>query len=331
MAVVYVTEDDTQLSKTGERLVVRKGSQILADIPLVKVDQVVVLGNVSLTPPAIDLLLTANIPVGFLTYTGRYRGALTPPFSKNSLLRRAQYRAAEDGRQTLELARWFVQGKLTNMRALMLRATRGERDAASEEAIRNVKIYIDKTAVAAEVDTVRGYEGVGSKSYFSVFGRELKEGWYFNGRSRRPPRDPVNALLSFGYTLLFNEVMSAVSLAGFDPYIGYLHAAKYSKPALALDLMEEFRPIIVDSVVKSVINKGVLQPDDLQEVYGTYELRKAGTRKFLEQYEARLRTEVNHPYFEYSATLRRCLHLQVRLVAKYLMGEIPAYQPFTSR
>ena len=176
--------------------------------------------------------------------------------------------------------------------------------------------------------TLQGLEGTGAAIYFAAFPKLLRQTMGFEGRRRRPPTDPVNALLSFGYTLLLNNVLAAIGLVGLDPYAGYLHSSQYGKPALALDLMEEFRPIIVDSVVQSVINNRVIEPGDFEAELGAYRLADPARRRFIQKFEERLAQEVQHPTFNYQATYRRCLELQVRLLAKTVLGEIPAYRPF---
>jgi CRISPR-associated protein Cas1 len=179
---------------------------------------------------------------------------------------------------------------------------------------------------------LQGYEGNGTAHYFNCFQHLLNEPDLFNGRTRRPPRDPVNALLSYGYTILLNQIISAICTVGLDPYIGYLHTSQYGKPALALDLMEEFRPLIVDSVVISIFNNNILQRKHFQEeLGGAYRLNDYGRRTFLTKLEARFDETITHPTFNYKATYRRSLELQARLLAKTAMGEIPAYPPFIVR
>jgi CRISP-associated protein Cas1 len=285
--------------------------------------------------------------VTFLTGYGRFLGHLGPPLSRNGKLRQAQHRAQQDPARRMALAQACVVGKLHNMRVLLLRYGRklqhADLDAAAKLLHRSRK---RARAVVPDVDppkdpqhpqagstwgTLLGYEGTGSAAYFGVFGLLLKEGWAFPGRKRRPPTDPVNALLSFAYTLLYHQVMSAVETVGLDPYIGFLHGSEYGKPAMALDLMEEMRPVLADSVVLTVINKGVLTPKDFEENLGAYRLTDDARRTFLSQWEARLDTEIRHPVFGYKVTYRRVMELQARLVARWLLDDIEAYPPFTVR
>jgi CRISP-associated protein Cas1 len=178
-----------------------------------------------------------------------------------------------------------------------------------------------------------GCEGAGSAAYFGVFSRLLKCKWEhgFTRRVRRPPTDPVNALLSYGYTVLAGQVAANIATVGFDPYIGYLHSSRYGKTALALDLLEEFRPVIVDSVVLSLFNNRQLEPDSFEPELNSYRMKDATRKLFLTKFEERMQEVVTHPVFEYKVTYRRCIELQARLLAKYLQGEIKQYIPFTVR
>jgi CRISPR-associated protein Cas1 len=178
-----------------------------------------------------------------------------------------------------------------------------------------------------------GCEGAGSAAYFGVFARLIKCGWShgFSKRIRRPPTDPVNALLSYGYTILAAQITSLAAGVGLDPYIGYLHSSRYGKPALALDLLEDFRPVIVDSVVLALLNNRQLTQPDFELQLNTYRLTEAGRRIFLQKFEERMQEEIIHPVFEYKVTYRRALELQARLLGKYLLGEVEEYLPFTVR
>lgn len=333
MSTLYITQQDTTLRKTDERLKVTRQGATLLDVPMLKVSQVVLFGRVSVTAATVQALLERQIGVSYLTEHGRYVGRIEPAFSKNIVLRSAQYRAAFAPATVLDLARQMVRGKLSNMRVFLQRANRGLDDTAIALAIDSLKETLQGIDRALTIEALRGVEGAGSAAYFGVFNRLIKAAEFaFTTRVRRPPTDPVNALLSFGYALLANDVCSAINTVGFDPYLGYLHAEHYGRPSLALDLMEEFRPLIVDSVVLTCLNKRILGPDDFQvELGNVYRLKDTARRTFLMQYEERKQTEVQHPTFQYKATYQRCFELQARLLAKYLKGEIAAYPPFLSR
>lgn len=331
MSTLYLTEQYATVRKDGDCLVVHTPDKRRVPIPLLKVEQVVVVGDVTLTGGTVSALLAANVEVCFVTRWGRYQGRLSPVCSKNGLLRQAQHAAHQDAARRLDLARRFVAGKLANQRTLLLRQNRKREDPALAEAAARIQAAARRAAAAPDLGALLGEEGSAGQAYFGVFGRLLSAPWQFGQRVRRPPTDPVNALLSLGYSLLANDVASAVQVVGLDPYAGYLHAPHYGRPALVLDLMEEFRAVIADSVVLTVLNNRMLTPDAFVEELGTYRLGDARRRDYLEAYEARLNTEVQHPVFGYRASYRRCLELQARLLAKTLLAEIPAYPPFAVR
>jgi CRISPR-associated protein Cas1 len=356
MATLYLTEQRSVVRKDGDTLVV----QIPADkekgaekrkvrVPMMKVDQVVVYGDSTITSPALLALLEQQVDVCFLSYYGQFKGRLDGGFSKNAGLRIAQHRSSvvNNSDRALLAAKGFVRGKLANMRTILLRANRKLNEPAVKDAVQAIGRLV-KGVEALQPDgqpppdprhpqadsawgSLLGLEGNGSAQYFGVFGKLLKQDMGFSRRARRPPTDPVNALLSFGYVLLSNQVSSAINLVGLDPYVGFLHGSKYGKPSLALDLMEEFRPIVADSVALTLINTGAIKRDDFDEVLGAFRLTDAGRRTFLQKYEERLNTSIQHPTFGYSVTYRKAIEVQVRLLGKWLVDEIPEYVPFTVR
>jgi CRISPR-associated protein Cas1 len=356
MATLYLTEQRSLVRKDGDTLVVhipadKEGGREKRKVrvPMMKVDQVVVYGDSTLTSPALLALLEQQVDVCFLSYHGQFKGRLSGGLSKNGGLRVAQHRHSilNDPDRALAAAKAFVRGKLANMRTLLLRANRKLDDPEVKRAIRSMAQVI-KRVEALQPDgqpppnpsrpqadsawgSLLGLEGNGSAHYFGVFGKLLKQDLGFARRARRPPTDPVNALLSFGYVLLGNQVGAAVNLVGLDPYVGFLHGSKYGKPALALDLVEEFRPIVVDSVVLTLINTGAIQAGDFENRLGAFRLTETGRKTFLQKYEERLNTTIQHPTFGYRVTYRKAIELQTRLLAKWLVDEIPDYVPFMVR
>ncbi len=337
--VLYVDEQGCAIKKTGERLLVVKENEVLRDIPLIHIGQVVISGNVNLTTPAMQTLLHEGVPVVFLSAYGRYHGALTPQISRNSILRRAQHRGADDPTQCLTFSKAFVRGKLANMRMMLQRRKWQAPDATDTglapliDSIRTVQAMEKRIAEATGLPELLGLEGNGSAAYFGAFNFMLKEdvGFNFQRRSRRPPADPTNALLSFAYCLLTADLMSAIQTVGLDPYIGFFHQVKYGKPCLALDLMEEFRPIIADSVVVTLINNRRIKPTDFTQSHGGWYLKNTARKVFYAAYETRKNETITHPVFKYKLTFRRAMELQVRLLAKTLTGEIDKYTPLTVR
>jgi CRISPR-associated protein Cas1 len=220
------------------------------------------------------------------------------------------------------------------MRTFLLRQNREIGDIEVENSCSQIKKVIDRVPEAERKDELLGFEGIGTREYFKVFGKLIKPkafGFDFEKRTKRPPRDPVNALLSFGYSLLVGDMVSCLSTVGLDPYIGFYHSMKYGRPALALDLMEEFRPVIVDSLALSMLNKGMIVDKDFKEKFGGVYLEENGREAFFKAYAARVQTEIVHPVFEYRVIYRRIFEVQARFLAKVLTGEIDEYLPFVVR
>jgi CRISP-associated protein Cas1 len=353
MATLYLTEQQSLVKKEGDTLVVHLPANDEAGqpkrkvrVPLIKIDRVVVQGNSTLTSPAVAALMERQAEVTFLNQYGRFQGHLAPALTKNGQLRLAQTAAYHDPQRHHHMVQAFVYGKLANMRTMILRANRKRQQpqlsqaaAAIQQAMKDVQATRpDNTPpdpAQPQANSVygrlQGLEGNATAHYFNSFKHLLQQPDMYNGRTRRPPRDPANALLSYGYTILLNQVISAICTVGLDPYVGYLHRSQYGKPALALDLMEEFRPLIVDSVVINLINTRSLKEKDFIETLGSYRLTDYGRRTFLTKLEARFDETITHPTFDYKVTYRRAIELQARLLAKTIMDEIPTYPPFTVR
>lgn len=355
MTTLYLTEPRSFVRKDSETLVVKipanketGAEKRTVRVPLMKVDQVVVCGDSTLSTPALLALLDQQVEICYLSYHGQFKGRLNNGFTKNGNLRAAQHRRAiaSSPDQALLASRAFVRGKLSNMRTMLLRSNRKLKDGRINTAIERLAATL-KDVEQVEPDgrppnpnrpqlntawgRLLGLEGSGTAAYFGVFGKLLKDNMDFQKRTRRPPTDPVNAMLSFGYVLLTNQAATAVNITGLDPYVGFLHSSKYGKPALALDLMEEFRPLVVDSVVLTLVNTGAIQAKDFTETLGAYRLSDAGRKTFLQKYEERLNTTIQHPTFGYKVTYRKAIEVQARLLGKWLTDEIEAYTPFLVR
>ena len=336
-AVLYVTEPGSRVGKRSEHLVVSKDGRDLVKVPMHAVRQVVVFGNVQVSTQALQTLLENEIPVAYLTGHGKFIGAFSPPPAKNVGLREAQYRKFTDPAECLTLAKSVVRAKLNNQRALLMRSLRGDGDRGSDEpAAQGLAYAMAKLDDADSANAVFGLEGQGAALYFGEFGRFLKasspgRSFDFSVRNRRPPRDPVNALLSFAYALLTKDCFAAACTVGFDPYRGFFHVNRHGKPSLALDLMEEFRPVIADSVVLTLINNEMLTPADLVTWRDACQLTDSGRRTFFAAYEQRKATEVTHPVYGYRMSYSRMLEVQARMLAAYVRGTVPRYTGFTVR
>lgn len=330
MGTVYVTHEDAFIGKTDERLNVKANKQTLLDVPFIKVDGIVILGRATVSPAVVSELLERQIPLSFIKATGKYLGRLEAEMTKNIFVRQAQWQAAGETEKAIHLVRGFVRGKLKNYRMMLSRTQRQYPDLNLQSALTHLENAIAPINQTNAINSLRGLEGAGSAAYFGAFNQLIRaEGFSFAARRRRPPTDAVNALLSFGYSLLRHDVQSAVNIVGFDPYLGYLHCQHYGRPGLALDLMEEFRPLVVDAVVLSAMNLRILTPADFttEALSNAVLLSADGRREFLKLYEQKKQSQFKHPVLGRKCTYQEAFEIQARLMAKYLMGEIEKYPP----
>lgn len=330
---LYVDTPGAYLHKSGGEIVVTKDKEKLHDIPLNAIDQVIILSGVSISSQLIFELLRRNLPVYFSETSGKTLGWLSPMFGKNNQIRMRQVDVATDQLKSLELAKSFVIGKTKNMKTLLMRYNRNLNDPDISVAIARLKERLKSIECAESQSTLLGYEGDAAKTYFKCFAKLLHQDDFFkfDHRTKRPPKDPVNAVLSYTYTLLTFEVLSEISRVGLDPYVGFYHSNKYGRPSLALDLMEEFRQIIADSVTLSLINKQMLSAKDFEFKLGSCLLNEQGRKTVLKAFRERIKEEVTHPIFGYTLTYRRTLEIQARVLSKTIMGEFDTYTPFTVR
>lgn len=331
MPVLYITEQGATLRKEGELLVITKDGATLQEVWAIKVEQVVILGNINLTTPAIHFLLYEGIDCVFCSTHGKYYGRLVSSESGFGLLRQRQLQATADAAVRLGIAREVVRGKLLNQRTMLLRYLRERPEAVLQAAADGVQDCLDRLDRTKEVASAMGVEGRAGALYYSAFKALLKQDLGFESRVPRPPPDPVNSLLSFGYSLLTHNMQAAVHTVGLDPYLGFLHSIRYSRPSLVLDLIEEFRPVIVDSVVLRLVNTRAITGTDFEPHQGPQRgvfLTQEGIKKFIRAYEERVLTKVLHPVDGVQVTYRRCLELQARRLARTLLGQESRYQPF---
>ncbi|WP_373481267.1 type I-D CRISPR-associated endonuclease Cas1d [Geminocystis sp.] len=330
MGTIYITQDDAFIGKTDERIHVKADKKQLLDVPFIKVDGLVILGRANFSPALVNELLTRKIPLSFLTSTGKYLGRLEPELTKNIFVRKAQWSITENSAKTIHIVRGFIRGKLKNYRNLIQLRNRQDNQEKLEKSITQIESIIDSLEQKNNIDSLRGLEGAGSAIYFSCFNLLIKNNNFeFITRNRRPPTDPVNSLLSLSYALLRHDVQSAVNIVGFDPYLGYLHVPHYGRPALALDLMEEFRPLVADAVVLNVINNKKLTPNDFitEPLSNAVSLTKESLKIFLRLYEEKKQSKFKHPVLNKQCTYQEAFEIQTRLLAKYMMEETNQYPP----
>lgn len=326
---VYVQEQGARVSKSGDCIHIKAGENI-KKIRLIDVSELSIFGNVQVTTQAIRELCERNIPICYMTYGGWFVGMTRGLASKNIELRIRQHFVCSKTSLQMAIAREIVVGKIKNSITLLRR----NHKSPPIEKINEMESFADRALTAKQYDTLLGFEGMAARLYFSEFHGMIKSDsatFDFDGRNRRPPKDPVNAILSFLYAMLTRQATVTVSTVGLDPYLGCLHKPKYSKPALALDLIEEFRSIICDSTCLTVINNGEIAESDITKTDFGVSLSAEGRKTVIKAYERRMDTLVMHPLLGYRASYRRILETQARLFARHILGEIPAYPTFRTR
>lgn len=337
---LYVQKHGAVVGKRGDRLAVSVKGETLQEARLMETSQLCVFGGAQITTPAIQECLSRNIPVLFFSFGGWFYGMTQGLGHKNVALRQAQYRAADDTARCLQLARDLVRVKILNSRTMLRR----NHPDAPQDALEGLKRQAENATTAVSLESLLGIEGMAAKIYFAHFGALLKQApqreaasregalnFAFEHRNRRPPRDPVNAMLSLAYSLFAKDWTITLAAVGLDPWLGFYHQPRYGRPALALDMMEPFRPLIPDSVVLWSVNNGVISPDDFLCRAGAVALKDDARRKFILAYEKRMDDLVTHPVFNYRISYRRVIEVQARLLARTLTGEIGSLPDFLTR
>jgi len=328
--IVVVQNPRAMVSCRGGEIQVRLKGEVVTKHPIHQVQSVYLYGGVQVSTQAVHSLLSRHIPIGYFSPAGRFLGMTSGLPQSGVDARLGQARLFENRELRASVARESIRAKVHNQRVLLMRNGRAPKNVLAELArIR------DRCSIQTDLDSIRGLEGAAAALYFEHFGTmvcgsEFEE-FEFEGRNRRPPRDPINALLSQGYSILAKELAGISHAVGLDPYLGFFHQPRYGRPALALDLMEEFRPLIADSVAISLINRKELTPSDFQFTAKGVFLNDEGRRQYWRSWFRRLDTEVRHPQFDYRMSYRRMLDVQARQFWRFCRGEAPRYQGFTTR
>lgn len=335
---LVVQSQRARIGKDGETLKISDEEEGDTRVRLIDISDVALFGNVSITTPALAALFEREIPVTFHSHGGWFRGMAHGVGHRNVEVRTAQYRLSFDAAACLRFARELVAAKIMNQRTILRRNWRGpaEERQAVLDRLAAARKAAGRAATPAEL---LGIEGDAAAVYFRAFADLLKPpgsdgaltSFRFEARNRRPPTDPVNAMLSLGYAMLTRHLTIALASVGLDPYRGFYHAPRYGRPALALDIMEPFRSIIVDSVVLSAVNTGEVSPTDFVVAATGTALTQPGRRRFVEAFERRLSQETTHPIFGYQLSMRRLLVVQARLLSRFLLGELPSYPHYLPR
>ena len=336
---LYVSTQGSYLSKEGECIKIRIEDKPPVMLPIHTLGGLVCFGNVMCSPFLLGHCAENNVAVSFLSETGRFLASVLGSASGNVLLRREQYRRADDHGASVELARAMVTGKLFNARTLLRRAARDTAEKKSQLMLSETADYLGQSLAGLErvdeLEGIRGVEGEAAARYFGVFNHlitENHEAFHFSGRNRRPPRDPMNALLSLLYTVLMHDVRSALEAAGLDPAVGFLHRDRPGRFGLALDLMEEFRAYIADRLALTLVNRRQLVGSDFSYLESGAVLMKDEARKrLLVAYQERKRDVIRHSFTNEDTPIGLLWHIQARLLARHLRGDLDAYPPFVVR
>lgn len=334
LRTLYMMEHGTVLGKESERFVVRKKGAAIQEIPAIKVDQIMVFGNSQITTQAMHFCLMENIPIYLLSGKGRYYGVVDSYSTDPVLLHRDQFATAQNQSFCLEIAREFVRGKIENSRVLLMRMARRRNTTIMKKAATALKSVVDQMESAGTLEQIRGFEGFCARTYFAAFSEILDHQWRFHGRVRQPPTDPVNSMLSYGYTLLFYNIYSFLRARGLNPHVGYLHPLRAGHPALASDLIEEFRAIVVDAVVFKLVLNNKVAPTDFtfsKTNDGPCYLNADARAKFIRSFESKLNAAVTHPVSGLQLDYRRCIEHQVQELAAVIRGHRTRYRPMVLR
>lgn len=331
---LYVTTQDAYLRKEGETVVVEKEKQVLLRLPIHTLQGIVTFGNVMTSPFLLNLCAERGVCVSFMSESGQFLARVTGPISGNVLLRLAQMRAYDDRAKKGEIARSFVIGKLLNARNIILRRMRdhGASEVLREAAEKHVDVVRRVRDSPPDAERLRGLEGEAGAAYFRCFNELLvaqQETFAIAGRNRRPPTDPMNALLSYLYTLLAHDCRGALEGVGLDPQIGFLHEVRSGRPGLALDLMEEFRAVLADRVALSLVNLRQIGPRDFKTTEsGAVEMKEEARKTILQTWQKKKREMILHPFLDERVPIGLLPHLQALLLARLLRGDLDAYPPF---
>lgn len=334
--ILYVTTPGSYLALDGENAVIRREGAEAGRIPLLNLEGIVVFGYLGASPALLGACSRRGIAVSFLTPNGRFLARVSGPQQGNVMLRKTQYRISDDDGQSTQIAKRMVAAKLYNSRWVIERAVRDHALRVNVEQLRRVSQFLgEATGRAAEAETLaalRGQEGEGAAQYFSVFDQLIlqnKETFFFNGRSRRPPMDAANALLSFVYTLLAHDTAAALETVGLDPYVGFLHRDRPGRLSLALDLMEELRPVMADRFVLSLINRRMVAPKGFsQEESGAVWMDENTRRIVIAAWQERKQETIQHPYLQEKILWGLVPYAQALLLSRYFRGDLDAYPPF---
>lgn len=332
---LFLTTPGLYINRDGLTLCVEQDRELKLAIPIHHLQSVCIFGPMTFTPQALQLCFENDVGVNYFSENGFFLGRWEGVANTSVLLRRSQYRMADDAVKSCNIAKQIVAGKIQNCRQSLLRSSREnesqteqlEMQEKAEELVKNLRLLQG----AQETDSVRGFEGMAANHYFSCFTFHLKqqrEHFSFTSRSRRPPLDRINCLLSYLYSLILHDCIAALTSVGLDPYVGFLHVDRANRPSLALDMMEEFRPLLADRLAITMVNRKQIGPDDFKNREGgAVEFTDVGRKNVISAYQSRKQDELTHPILEEACRVGQLFHLQARILARHIRGDLPDYLP----
>lgn len=331
---LFVMTQGAYCHKENEGIVIKINGERKAKLPIHNIESIVCMGNIMCSPFLLGYCAENNISISYLTENGRFLGRFQGNVNGNVMLRRNQYRFADDLEKTRHVAGAIIKGKISNSISVLGRYLRDskESDESVKSAINELKHILGAVEQSNNIEVIRGIEGIAAKCYFNVFNnmiKQQKDDFVFNGRNRRPPRDEVNALLSFIYVVLMHDIRSALETVGLDPAVGFLHRDRSGRYSLALDLMEEFRSFFADRLVLSLINRNQIKKTHFRQTEAnSVLLTDEGKKILLTAYQDRKKEEIMHPFINEKCTYGRLYFIQALIFARWIRGDIDGYPPF---
>lgn len=330
---LYITTQKTYLHKKGEAVEIKVDDKVVALIPFITLDSIICFGNIFVSPFLLGACPKYNITISFLSETGKFLARVQGPVAGNVLLRKEQYRISDDKSKSAVVAKYIMIGKIANQKTVLQRVVRDHADKIEINKIHNavdyLNISLDKIEKESDLDKLRGIEGDAAEKYFSVFDELIisqKDNFKFTDRNRRPPLDNVNAMLSYVYTLLYHDMISALECVGLDPAVGFMHRDRPGRLSLALDLIEEFRAFFADRLVLSLINRNEILPSQFEKTAsGAVIMNEAARKLIITAYQKKKEDVLNHPYVDKKMHIAILFHTQAQLMARYIRGDIDGY------
>jgi len=328
MSTLCVSKQGAIIGRQGERITVRYDRKNILDLPYFKVRQIFLFGNISISPVAVGFLLSKGLDIVFLNMAGKYKGRLLPAPANDVTLRQQQFAWAGDQEKRLEFSRAFIFGKVANMIVFCSKQRWSRQNGVVQDRLNKMTNTLESILSAENRKGLRGYEGVASRFYFEIFKEVIQGDFRFTKRVKHPPTDPVNVLLSLGYTLLFNNFVAIINAVGLDPFQGFFHDASFGHAALASDLMEEFRAVMVDPLVLGMIRRKEIRSEHFNGHGRQIKLNEEGLKNVLTTYQKRLEKRIEHPETRENLTHWQCLEYQVRHLARCLQAKEEQYTSF---